>query len=144
MCDSANVFGCQCLAVQDYNCHSHTTSLHVPCRLLVRLALTCVCQIVSVKEIRRILSNAEVQRLPLPELRSCSKILENHHIRQVEKTSCCVSHHHRVQLVSINVTHLSTFRSWPYVCWSKAVLHTTTVLSTFFSKTGDSIGYQMN
>jgi len=43
----------------------------------------CVCQIVSAKEIRRILSHAEVQRLPLPELRSCSKILENHHIRQV-------------------------------------------------------------
>jgi len=42
------------------------------------------CQIVSAKEIRRILSNAEVQRLPLPELRSCSKILENHHIQQVE------------------------------------------------------------
>jgi len=59
--------------------------------LRLQLVLPYVCQIVSVKEIRRILSNAEVQRLPLPELRSCSKILENHHIQQVQKTSCCVS-----------------------------------------------------
>ena len=53
-------------------------------------------QIVSVKEIRRILSNAEVQQLPLPELRSCSKILEHHHIRQV-----------RLELLHLSSTQVS-------------------------------------
>jgi len=74
--------------------------------VVMMLMMVVVAQIINVKEMRRRLSEAELDRLPLPELSRRSDILQDFHLRTVTlcaSLSVCLSHWYLSLSVRVSV-----------------------------------------